>query len=182
MRWEALFADLEAQAEAEAAAELADEVAERTRGELSRLRLVDRLRPALRQPLVVGGAVRLSGRLRALGPDWLLLAEDTAGEALVPLAAVLWVEGLSTATAVPGGEGAVAERLRLPAALRGLVRDRASVTVLLGDGSSMAGVLDRVGADHLEMAVTAPGEDRRRGAVRAVRVVPLSALAVVRRR
>ena len=53
MRWEALFADLEAQADAEAAAELAAEVGERTRIEAAALHLVDRLRPAQGHPLVV---------------------------------------------------------------------------------------------------------------------------------
>ncbi len=181
MRWEALFADLASQAEAAEAAELADEVAERTRGEVARLRLVDRLRPSVGAPLVVACGPVIRGRLRALGPDWLLLAEDPAGEVLVSLAAVSWVQGLTASAAAPGGEGRVADRLDLRSALRGLVRDRAGVALVLRDASTLAGVLDRVGADHLELAVTAPGEDRRRGAVRAVRAVPLTALALVRR-
>lgn len=47
MRWDDLFADLEAQAEALATAERAAEVDELVRLETSRLRLADRLRPAV---------------------------------------------------------------------------------------------------------------------------------------
>ena len=92
MRWEGLFAELEAEAEALEAADLAGEVAERTRAELARLRLVDRLRPALGHPMTVsvGPAAVLTGRLLALGPDWLLVEEGTGAEGLVPLAAVSW--------------------------------------------------------------------------------------------
>lgn len=194
MRWEALFTDLAAQAEAAEAAELDAEVIERTRAELGRVRLVDRLRAQVGASLTVGTVAgptaRRTGRITAVGPDWLLLAtagaaaggEGQPGEALVPLAAVLWVEGLSTATAAAGGEGRVAARLDLRSALRGLVRDRAPVGVVLRDSAELTGVLDRVAADHVDLATVAPGEDRRRGAVRRLRTLPLPALAVITRR
>lgn len=186
--WEGLFADLASQAEAAEAAELAGEVAERTRGELGRLRLTDRLRPGLGHPLTVGCGGTVSGRLRGLGPDWLLLAEDTGSEVLIPLAAVLWVQGAGAASAEPGSEGPVQARVDLRLVLRGLVRDRAAAAVVLRDGgprtdaTTLTGVLDRVGADHLELATTAPGEQRRRDGVRGVRLVPLGAIALLRRR
>lgn len=183
VRWEGLFAELESQADALEAAELASEVAERSRADLARLRLVDRLRPALGHQLTlsVGPGRTASGQARAVGPDWLLLAEE-GSEALITLGAVSWLQGLPAASAVPGSEGRVAARLGLASALRGLVRDRAQLGLLLRDGQLLSGVLDRVGTDHAELAVTAPGEERRRGDVRAVRAVPLSALAVLRRR
>ena len=47
MRWEQLFADLEAQSEALAVRERAGEVDELARAELSRVALVDRLSPSV---------------------------------------------------------------------------------------------------------------------------------------
>ena len=186
MRWQALFDDLEAQLDAAAAAELVGEVAERTRTASARVRTADRLAAGVGRPVVVGvpGSVVLRGTLRDAGEDWLLLDEG-GREALVPLGAVLSVSGLPRAAA-PEPEAAarpgavVARALDLRWALRGLVRDRAGVALVLSDGSVLTGTLDRVGADHLDLAEHAPGEPRRAAAVRGVRLVPLSALSVVR--
>ena len=183
MRWDELFDDLEAQFGEAETADLAAEVTDRSRRELSLLRLVDRLRPVIGQPLVlrIVGAGVIEGELRAVGPDWLLLAEVGGREALVAAPAVLWIGGLAAQTAVPHGEGRVAARLDLAYALRGIVRDRSAVTLTLVDGATATGTLDRVGADFVEMAEHAPGEPRRHDAVRAVRAYPLTSLAVVRR-
>lgn len=181
MRWQGLFDDLEGQFEAAQAAELAGEVAERTRREAALLRLVDRLRAAAgtEVTVVVPGAGVLRGRLLDAGSDWLLLEEGGGRELLVPLPAVLGVTGLGPRTAVPD-EGPVAKRLDLRWALRGLARSRAGVALGLVDGTLVTGTLDRVGADHLELAEHGLGEARRPAAVRQVRLVPLPALALVR--
>ncbi len=184
MRWKGLFDDLEAQWDAAQAAELVCEVSDRTRREQALLRLVDRLRPAVGRPLTVtvaGDVVR--GRLVDCGSDWLLLEESGSGhELLVPTAAVLGVVGLGDRTATPGTEGAVAKRLGLSWALRGLARSRAGVCLQLVDGSVATGTLDRVGADHLDLAEHGTGELRRPATVRNVRLVPLAALSLVRSR
>jgi len=182
MRWQNLFDDLEAQFEAAEAAELSGEVAERTRREAALVRLVDRLQPSAGQPVVLHlpGAGPLRGRLLDSGVDWLLLDEGAGREVLVPLAAVLGVSGLGGRAAGPGGEDAVAKRLDLRWALRGLARSRTGVALGLSDGSLVTGTVDRVGADHLDLAEHGPGEARRAGAVRAVRLVPLGALVLVR--
>ena len=184
MRWDRLFDDLESQLEASQAADLSAEVAERARREAALVRLVDRLRPAVGLELTVhvagSGAVR--GRLLDRGSDWLLLDEAGERQALVALAAVLTVAGVGSRTAVADSEGAVAKRLDLRWALRGLARSRTGVALVLVDGTQVTGTLDRVGADHLDLAEHGLGEARRAGAVRAVRLVPLAALGLARSR
>jgi hypothetical protein len=182
MRWEGLFADLEAQLAEADRADFAAEVADRTRREVARLRLVDRLRTAVDRPVVVAvsGLGVLRGDLAAVGPDWLLLREAGGRQALVPFAAVLTISGLSPLSAEPQTEGVVAARLDLAYALRGLARDRAAVAVIAAAGTTITGTIDRVGADFVEVAEHAPMEARRIGAVRSVRTVPLSAVVAVR--
>lgn len=183
MRWAELFRDLEGQADAMASAELAGEVAERTRLELSRIRLIDRLRAGEGRDvsLTVLGASVLRGTLVDCGPDWLLLVEEGGKDALVPLAAVLGIVGLDPrVSAEPGSEGVVHARCGLGIALRALARDRAAVACTVIDGSSIGGTVERVGVDHLELAVHPAGEPRRRSGA-APRIIPFGAIAVVHR-
>ena len=182
MRWELLFADLEAQAaEQEVAAELAEE-ASRSRAEYGQLRLADRLRGALGRPLSLSclGSGELTGRLLDVGVDWFLLVDEQGREVLVAAGAVVAVAGVGAGTGPGSAEGAVARRLDLRRAVRGLARDRAAVTVLLTDGSALGGTVDRVGADFLELAEHPLDSPRRRAAVTSVRAVPFPAVVAVR--
>jgi hypothetical protein len=183
MRWDGLFADLEAQAEALDIAERAAEIDERARLEIGRIRLLDRLRPAVGLPvrLQCRGAVTVTGPLRRVGPDWLLVDEGGEREALVVLAAVLGVSGLARLSDVPDSEGVVESRLGLRHALRGIARDRSAVRITDQSGATVDGTIDRLGADYVEVAEHPAGELRRRTDVRDVVVLPLAALAVVRR-
>ena len=182
MRWSSLFADLEAQFEAAEVAELEAEVRDRTRREAGLVRAVDRLRAAQGAALTVTvpGAGAVPGVLLDCGEDWLLLEQPGAREALVPLAAVLGVAGLGRRTTASEQVGEVARRLDLRWALRGLARSRTAVQLVLVDGSLLTGTLDRVGADHVDLAEHGAGELRRAAAVQGVRLVPLRALALVR--
>jgi hypothetical protein len=184
VRWQALFDDLEAQLAAAEAAELGGEVAERSRFEAGRLRLADRLAAATGAVLTVRlpGAEPVRGTLLDAGVDWLLLDAGSGVEVLVPLAAVLGVSGAGARTATPAGGGQVSRRLDLRWALRGLARSRAGVSVVLRDGSTVSGTLDRVGADHVDLAEHAAGEARRAAAVSGVLLLPLPALVLVRSR
>src|SRR5438309_7889 len=182
VRWDRLFADLDAQLAAADAAELAGEVSDRTRREVSRLHLADRARYAIGAQVSVGldAAGTASGRLEREGPGWWLLTGAAGIDQLVCTDAIAWVCGLPALSAAPGAQSVVEARLGLNYALRGIARDRSPVTVVLRDASSCAGTIDRVGADFLDLAEHAPGEPRRAGAVRSARSIALSAIAVVR--
>lgn len=183
VRWEALFADLEAQAEALAVAERAGEIVERTRAEVGSLSLIDRLRPACGGTVRVRtrGAGTIAGTLERLGPDWLLITQNEGRETLVRLGAVLAVSGPGRTAAVPGTMDPVTARLGLWFVLRKLARDRSPLLLVLADGSSVAATIDRVGADYIEVAAHAPGEWRRARSVREALLVPMAGLVAVGR-
>jgi hypothetical protein len=182
MRWQRLFADLEAQfAEAASAAELA-ESASRARAEAGAVTLPERLAGAVGQQvrLRCRGAGPVAGVLEDVGPDWLLLSAPQGRELLVAADAVTLVSDLVRLTAAPDGDRPRV-RTDLRRALRALARDRSEVSLTLEDGGRISGTLDRVGADHVELAEHAAGEPRRAAAVRAVHTVPLRAVALVAR-
>jgi hypothetical protein len=181
VRWERLFDDLEAQLEAASAAELSAEVAERTRHELSRLTLADRLVAWVGQPVVLdllgGGSV--AGDLERAAEEWVVVRRGPV-PALVPLTAVVGVGGLGVPAAPAGDQIGVLRRLRLASALRAVARDRSQVHVTLVDGRAVTGTVDAVGADHLDLAEHPADEPRRPAAVRRVRTFPFAALGVLR--
>jgi hypothetical protein len=183
MRWEGLFADLEAQADALANAERGAQIEERTRYEAGRLGLVDRLRPALGLPLKLRcrGGVGLAGELRQVSLEWLLLDEVSGREAVVALSTVTSLAGLGRLSAAPNTMGVVESKLGLRHILRGVARDRSVLRVHLIDETVVDGTIDRVGSDFVEIAVHAAGEIRRQSEVREVLVVALSAIAAIRR-
>jgi hypothetical protein len=183
MRWDALFADLEGQFAAAQTEERAAEITERARAEAGRLRLSDRLRVAVddRLRLRCLGGVQVAGVLSAVGADWVLVREGAGGEALVATGAVVSVAGLSRYSAVPDSEGILASRLVLRHALRVIVQDRSSVRAHLVSGECVDGTIDRIGADHVDVAVHAAGELRRRREVRESVSIAIDGLVAVRR-
>lgn len=195
MRWDRLFADLEARfaelADAEADAELAD----RERVAVGAVRALQRLGGSVGTGirLHLAGGAPIDGTLRTVGADWLLLEEGAGRDCLVAWDAVVAVGGLTAATA--GAGSGIDRRPDLRRALRGLARDRAPVAIALNGwaggvidamapsatgSAEIVGTVDRVGADFLEVAVHAAWEPRRSGAVRAVVLIPLRAVVVVR--
>jgi hypothetical protein len=182
MRWQQLFADLQAQFEAEEAVVDRGESASRARAEMGAVRLADRLRGALgtRLALDCRGAGQVAGVLVDLGVDWLLVEDDGGRQNLVAMAAVRTVSGLGRRTAAAAPAGPVRGRLDLRRALRGLARDRSTVQVVLQDGGVVSGTLDRVGADYVELAEHPADQPRRAEAVQGVRAVVIAAVAVVR--
>jgi hypothetical protein len=182
MRWQQLFDDLQSQFEAEEAAAERAESASRARAEVGAVHLAERLGGALGFPLTLGvrGAGQVAGVLVDRGPDWLLLEDGQGREHLVALAAVRSVAGLGRRTAVPEAAEGVRARLDLRRALRGLARDRSPVQVVLDDGGTLTGTLDRIGADFVELAEHPADAPRRSESVQGVRAVVIGAVAVVR--
>ena len=183
VRWDSLFADLDAQAAALAVAERAAEIDERTRIETGTIALAERLTQAVGLPLTVRlPGMLLRGSVERVGPDWLLLAEDGGGEIVVALRHLLAVRGAPRFAAGSRSDGVVADRLTMRHALRGIARDRSPVRVLVVDGSLADGTVDRIGGDYVELAAHAAGELRRSGEVRELELIPLRAVVAVRRR
>ena len=176
MRWERLFEDLEARLEFEERAAVDADVVDLVRAERAQLAVRDRLRAHLDELLtwsLVSVDEPVSGRLLDVGSDWVLI-EVRPGEMLIPIGAVQCIEGLSRIAEPAPGE--VARRLGIGVILRGLARDRAVVSVRSVGDHWVTGTIDRVGADHVDLAVHPQDESRRGPAVRGVRCLLLSAV------
>jgi hypothetical protein len=195
MRWERLFDDLEAQLNADEARELAAEVADRTRRERALVGLHERFAAAVDRNVVevrVAGVGLLRGLVTGTGQGWVLLdlradqgprGTPAAGPrsdrpVLVASAALRAVTGLAGAEPT----GAVAKAFGFGSALRAVSRDRAVVDVVEVDGSVVTGTIDGVGQDYVEVAEHSADLARRPENVLAVRAVPFTAVAMVRRR
>ena len=88
MRWESLFADMEAQLAAARLADVRADVAELARAERASITLAARARASVGRPVrvLVGGSDVVEGELIDAAPEWLLLATSPVRRALVPLA------------------------------------------------------------------------------------------------
>lgn len=175
MEWERLIDELEAAVDADDRRELVAEVADRTRLELARLHVVDRLRAAAGcdVTLAVDGCDPMRGRVRRVGPDWLLLDGAAPAQLLVVASTILWIEGLTARAVDPAAVPVVDQRLGFRSVLRATARDRRVVQVRLRDGSEFRGMVARVGADFTDI-----GAEPRSAA--GERCVPLAAIAIVR--
>jgi len=182
MRWQQLFADLQAQFDEEEASAERAESASRARAEIGAVALARRLSGAVGSPLSLrcAGAGPVVGVLVEVGVDWLLLEDESGRPSLVAASAVRTVGGLGRRTTMPEELGPVRGRLDLRRALRGLARDRSAVQVVLEDGTVVIGTVDRVGADYVEIAEHPVDLPRRAEAVQGVSAVVISAIAVVR--
>lgn len=82
--------------------------------------------------------------------------------------------------AAVGSGLATAKRFGLGYALRGLSRDRSVVSVADIGGAVTTGTVDAVGADALDLSEHPADVARRADSVVARRVIPFSAIVVVR--
>lgn len=180
MRWEQLFDDLEAQFGAEERRERDSEVADRTRRERANVEFLGRCAAALghRVRVRVSAGAQLDGEVLDLGADWLLLRLQSGRDAVVPVPAIVGVEGLP----VRATDATTARRFGLGSVLRGLSRDRAAVALTDSSGQVLTGTIDFVGADALDLTEHALEEIRRAENVRGRRTVPFWAVALVEAR
>ena len=203
MRWDKLFDDLESQLEHELSAEELDIEAEEERLRLGRLAVWDRL-VALHEAegngseysivVTIGSGIRLVLHPVTFGRDW--FSADLVGDAgaasparaqcIVPLASIAGVgldAGQVGASLAPRDESpahsSLSSRLGLPFVLRDLCRRRRPLDIVLV-GGELHGTLDRVGRDHVDLAVHDRGAVRREQNVREYRLVPLAAVQYVR--
>lgn len=196
MRWDNLFDDLEGQLEQELGAEETDLRAEEERLRLGRRTLRDRLLALnhgedpvpVRVMLTDGSALEL--RPRTFGRDWILgdVVDQSARDVqfILPLDAIAGLlltrvqvsDSLDDASSAEGERG-LSRRLGLAFVLRDLCRRRQSVELVMSDGVTR-GTIDRVGRDHLDLAVHEAGTARRESLVSHYRVVPFARLLSVR--
>jgi hypothetical protein len=193
MRFDLLFDDLEGQLEAELAVEGAQQRSEAERLRAARTGLRDRLASLLGAPgagirLRLTDGQRLELSLTTLGRDWLAADLPGGAQCVVPLSAVAAVS-LSAAQAVqsraagpdePRG-AALSAKIGIGVVLRDLARRRVPVDVhARGESVAVHGTIDRVGADHFDLAVHERGAPRRDSAVRETRLVALAAVTQLR--
>lgn len=180
MRWNDLFADLEAQLEFGQWQAMEQDAAELTRGLWAELTLMDRLRAALGQQVRImlrdGRAQTLV--LKAVGPAWVGGA-DGANALLVPREAILSVDADLRRAVVPSKP--LQAGPKMGSVYRMLARRREPVQIVARHGDTLAeGTIDRVGYDHLDLALHARDEFRRTTALRGFRIVPFEAIQLVR--
>ncbi len=196
MRWDHLFDDLESQLERELTAEDLDVEAEEERLRLGRLAVRDRLvavSASSPEPITVTLVTgeRLGLIADTFGRDW-FSASVVEGpvprrQCIVPVSAIAWLSlspgqvraSLGDRARDARAEASLSLRLGLPFVLRDLCRRRRAVDLLLTPGGTVHGTIDRVGRDHLDLAVHEAGAPRRASQVTEVLAVPLASLALL---
>lgn len=186
VRWEELFVDIEMQFEQQLDAERGDLAVEAARLSWARRGLVERLSEhggAVKLVLADARVVELS--IDSTGADWVAgearLGERTRGT-VVPIAAIASVlprgdqSDPRSVTNGPIRPAGLAGRLGLAFVLRDLCRRRVPIDLhtLVG---IRHGTIDRVGADHLDLAEHDAGASLP--AERRLRLVPLAAILCV---
>jgi hypothetical protein len=195
VQWERFFEDLEDLLAAEWEAERAALESEAERLRLARVDLRARLVGIARDaeaPVTIelADGVTLDVRLMAVGADWIAAAESEGGRRLV-LAPLASLRGLHAAhgdllRSARSHESTyrLAERVTFALALRDLARRRVGVAVapagVDASGRILTGTIDRVGADHLDLALHDARAPRRASEVRSYRLIPIAAVAWVR--
>lgn len=150
MRWDDLFADLQAQFDAAAAQDVTLEVAELAEAEIAGTTIADRWRARRGQTLQMrlrDGSDR-EGVVADAAQEWVVLARGIR-RSLIPRAAVVLAQPLGPSAP---GASAVERALSLGHVLRALAQEHLEVLVHTMAGA-YRGRLVRVGADHCDVLV-----------------------------
>jgi hypothetical protein len=193
MRWDNLFDDLEGQLEQELSAEELDLRVEEERTRLSRLTIRDRLL-ALNAAtdvvrVTVGGSLTISVRPVTVGRDW--MSAELVDESERARSCIIPVPAISTMTftreQAERSIGAVSEeashaslpgRLGFAFVLRDLCRRRVAVDLRTRE-QDFHGTIDRVGRDHLDLAIHDRDAFRRQSAVSQIRIIPFDSVLMI---
>lgn len=180
MRWDDLFADLETQLQFGQWEAVEQDAAELTRGVWAELTLMDRLRAAMGQriQLILRDGNVQAMLLKAVGPTW-VGGFDEVSSVLIPRAAIVGVDALLRRAMVPSRP--LQSGPSLTSIYRMLARRREPLQVVMTGGTVLGeGTIDRVGKDHIDMALHARDEFRRENAVHGVRIIPFEQIQLVR--
>jgi len=197
MRWERLFQDLEDQLQRETDAELEDIARDEERLRIARLPLIERVREFLSEPgsspsvlMSVSQAVLECTVIRC-GRDWMLVQVQQplahSGTVLIPVTALRSVR-IDTRTVseasrprrngTTGKTRQLSPEIAFTFVLRDLCRRRRHVTVT-GDDGETSGTIERVGKDHVDIAIHPAGLSRSAYAVSHVAIIPLNRIGLV---
>lgn len=180
MRWNDLFTDLEAQLRFGQWEAVEQDAAELTRGMWAELTLMDRLRGVLEQQIRM---ILADGRLQALkvqaiGPAWVGGTDETSS-LIVLRDAIVSIESDLSRAVVPSRPLQAGPSVL--AIYRALARRREPIQVVSKRGVVLAeGTIDRVGKDHIDVALHARDEFRRASALRGERIIPTDVIQLVR--
>lgn len=195
MRWDALFDDLASQFDAGLDEERRQAAIDEERLRVARVTLRERLAAldaSLRQHEKIGLQLHTGERIEItpveFGSDWfgadLVGSVRRYGTCIVPLAgigAVILNRDQLSRSLQPQPErpGSVAGRLGLSIPLRDLARRRShcELTTTLG---TVYGTIDRVGRDHIDVALHDAETPRRVSEVAAYRLIPLDSISLIR--
>ena len=198
MRWDHLFDDLESQLEQGMNADDSEILIEDERLRLGRLTLHDRIASVVRSQdaggdwslrLVIGDGSTIAIRVSAFGKDWLSgSVADATGhpqrQVVLPsvsITGVILTPDQLAASLDPmpdSGARGLTQRLSLAFMLRDLCRRRLTVDVRTRAGS-LHGTFDRIGKDHVDLAMHDPSVPRRRREVTQLRVIPFTELTLI---
>lgn len=170
-----VFQDYEARLASIRQQEVEADAREQYIAEFSKVQLLDRLAAQTGMSLVVAtlDGRKWSGEVESVGLGWFQMKSDDSS-VLIPTSMVLWCDGENSRSLA--NTSSLTRSLSYAFALRALVRYRLSARIFLEGGYEIDGMLERVGADFIEIKMRQKSTSGASG-VAAMRTVPLGKIA-----